>query len=128
MPLRNGAGYVGLFCAEMPEARFFDVYHVVNSNEDPHVVCRLDQRFLDVCVPGSIVPIAVAPDKPCQVGVRVDKGRVWIDLGDCPGGVPTRLTVTVSGVRRGRRGNRFPAFNAAAAQRNQAFWEQAYEP
>jgi hypothetical protein len=126
VPLRGGDNYVGLFCAEMPEPRFFDVYNIVNTSEETRVVCHLDQKFIEVCVPGSLVPIAVAPNKPCHAGISIDGSRLWIDLGNCPHGVPTRLIVTISGVRRGRQGTRFPAFSAEVAEQNQAFWEQAY--
>jgi hypothetical protein len=128
MQIGDSKEYVGLFCAEMPEARFFDVYTLVNTAEESRVVCHLDRRFLDVCVPGSIVPIAVAPNRPCQAGIWIQDGRAWIDLSECPHGVPTRLVVTVSGVRRGKQGDRFPAFTVEAARQNRAFWEQAYKP
>ena len=127
VPLKGGKDYVGLFCAEMPEARFFDVYDILNNHSETRVVCRLDRRFIDVCVPGSLMPISVAPNKPCQVGVAINEGRIWIDLSGCESGVPTRLVVTISGVRSGRQGNRFPAFDADVAKRNQEFWEQAYK-
>jgi hypothetical protein len=78
-------------------------------------------------VQGSIVPIAVTPNKPCHAGAVIRDGRVWIDLGDCPKGVPTRLTVTISGIRRGKQGNRFPSFAPEVARQNQAFWAQAYK-
>jgi hypothetical protein len=128
VPLKGGKDYVGLFCAEMPEARFFDVYDILNNHGETRVVCRLDRRFIDVCVAGSLMPIAVAPNKPCQVGVAINEGRIWIDLSGCENGIPTRLIVTISGVRSGRQGNRFPAFDADVAKRNQEFWEQAYKP
>jgi hypothetical protein len=128
LSLTNGKGYVGLFCAEMPEARFFDVYEIVNTEEADRVACRLDARFIDVCVPDSIIPIAVSPNRPCRLGTTIREGRIWIDVADCPRGAPTRLVVTVSGVRRGSGGNRFPAFAADVAERNQKFWQQALEP
>jgi hypothetical protein len=129
VPLHGGKDdYVGLFCAEMPESRFFDLYDVSNIDEGSHLVCRLDHRFIDVCVPGSIVPVSVAPNRPCQVGVAVKDGGIWMDIVASTHGVPTRLTVTVSGIRRGKKGDRFPAFKADTAQRNRAFWSQAYEP
>jgi hypothetical protein len=107
--------------------RFFDIYDIDNVQQAPNVVCPLDHRFVEVCVPGSIVPVAVAPDRPCQVGIVVRNGQIWIDTADCPRGVPTRLVVTISGIRDGKQGDRFPAFDAATAQRNKAFWSQAYE-
>jgi hypothetical protein len=125
LPIGDGETFVGLFCAEMPEARFFDVYNILNSVEDERVVCHLDPRFIEVCVPGSVMPIAVAPNRPCKCGITVADGRIWIDLVDCKSGIPTRLIVTVSGVRRGRQDKRFPTFDAATAQKNSAFWGQA---
>jgi hypothetical protein len=120
--------HVGLFCAEMPEARFFDVYDIVNNHGDTHILCPIDPIFTDVCVPGSLVPIAVAPNKSCNVGVMVDNGRIRLDLDDCKFGVPTRVIVTISGVRRGRQDKRFPTFTPEAAEQNQAFWDQAVKP
>jgi hypothetical protein len=67
----------------------------------------------------------VAPNKPCQVGVAIEDQRIVIELTGCKQGVPTRLIVTVSGVRCGRQDKRFPVFSAEAAQKNNEFWGQA---
>jgi hypothetical protein len=126
VPVRGGNQFLGLFCAEMPESRFLDVYTVKNPDRQQILIRPLDSKFVDVCVQGSICVIAAVPDLPCSVGAFINAAAIRIELAAGPHGVAGTIVVTVSGVRKGKRGERFPTFTAEEARRNKNFWDGAY--
>jgi hypothetical protein len=109
----------------MPETRFEDL--MVLELRGQETEAAIDTRFLEVCVPGSILVKSVVTSAPLCVGAIVNGGSVVIHTpsGHTRGGV--YATVTLSGVRKGRAGRRFPTFSREQKERNDRFWTQAYD-
>jgi hypothetical protein len=122
----EGTSWVGLFCEEMPEARFADVIQVENSERSRSLRIPIDPRFCAVVVPGTVVVTSLVPDEPVACGARVQHGVIQLQFAGRKGRAPRAITITLSGVRRGRKDIRFPQFTAEQAMRNRKFWDQAY--
>ena len=112
--------YVALFCVESPDVRFEDVVRVPVVG--PVTTARLDPVFVGVCEPGSLDVISVTTPTPATIGAAIagDTVTVWID-----GDLPPYVTVTVSGIRAGSRGVRFPRKTREQMLRNNSFWDQS---
>jgi hypothetical protein len=115
------AGWVGLLCTEMPEARFEDVIVVDNLSQVTVLHVPLDPCFLETIEPVSATVISLLGDVPCALGGAVVGPNLYIDI-DPGGAIPRRVTARVSGVRKGRGGVRFPKFTAEDATANSRFW------
>lgn len=121
-----GSENVGLFCSEMPTPYFMDYVEVTLPPGEIKVDVPIDEKFVTVCEPGSLRCTAYTADLPIPVGTAVKSGylRVRRRSEDCADAVT--VLATVSGVRRGRRGLRFPNFSQEQMERNNAFWTKAY--
>ena len=115
----------GLFCTEMPEARFEDIltFHVTDTVTE----IAIDPLFIDSCAPRSIHAISLVSNKWAPLGAVVvgDKLRVHHKDGSS---IEDDLIVTVklSGIRRGTK-DRFPVFSEEQMEANNRFWSAAYE-
>jgi hypothetical protein len=117
------ASHVGLICAEAPEAYFEDLLILTNPERRQHLVAAIDPVFLDVCEPGSVQLTALVPDLPCPVGGRVEGDVVLVATTPLSDGlVPSRITVRLTGIRKGLGGVRFARYSAHEAQKNLEFW------
>lgn len=112
--------YVALFCVESPNVRFEDVVRVPIVG--PLTTARLDPVFVDVCEPGSLNVISVASPTPASVGAAIDGEVVTVRIA---GDLPPFVIVTVSGIRAGSRGVRFPRKTREQMLRNNSFWDQS---
>jgi hypothetical protein len=114
--------FVGLLCAEMPEARFEDV--IVIKDPDFTQPVDIDRKLLDFCVPGSVVVCGTACDLPVALGARVHNGRLHLACSsDLPKG--TSITIRVSGIRRDQP-TRWPEFTEDQYRQNTKFWNKAH--
>ncbi len=121
-----GTENVGLFCSEMPTPYFMDYVEATLPPGETKIDVPIDEKFMRVCEPGSVRCTAYTADLPIPVGTVVKSGylRVRRRSEDCTDAVT--VLATVSGVRRGRRGLRFPNFSQEQMERNNAFWTKAY--
>jgi hypothetical protein len=92
----------------------------------------VDKLFCEVVDIRSIVVVSVIPNRAALVGADVFSNGVSCDLwlmlsvpDNAP--MPTKLVVTIRGIRKGRTGVRFPAFTEAQMHKNGQFWRSAYE-
>jgi hypothetical protein len=112
--------YVALFCVESPDVRFEDVVRVPITGSI--TTKTIDPRFIEVCAPGTIDVISVTSPLPSLVGVAVDRDQLIIRI---QGELPKHVIVTLSGIRAGHRGFRFPRKTRDQMLRNSAFWSSA---
>ncbi len=121
-----GKENVGLFCSEMPTPHFMDYVEVTLPPGHVKANVPIDEKFLQVCEPDSVICTAYTTDLPIPVGTTVKSGylRVRRRVEDCSDAVT--VVVTLSGVRHGQQGLRFPKFSTEQMERNNAFWSNAY--
>ncbi len=127
--------FVGLFCTEMPEARFEDLltYTLGVQHHQPTVELLIDERLTDVCEEGTLAVVSVTANKPLRIGTSITRrlGQTFAVLHfnatELREYMFDRLTVTLrlSGVRRGLT-ERFPVKTAEQMQHNNEFWRRAY--
>jgi hypothetical protein len=120
------SGFAALFVAEMPEVRFDDVLEVALTGRV--TVARLDRRFVEVCAAGSIMCCGWSGDRPGAVGVAIAGDCAVVTAARWAWARPVRLTLRLSGVRKGFKGQRFPFRTARQFTQNEAFINSAYEP
>jgi hypothetical protein len=112
--------YLGLFCVESPDVRFEDVVRVPITGTTTTI--SIDPRFLGVCESGSVEVISIATPVPALAGAMVAGESLRIQI---TGALPPFVIVTLSGIRRGRNGVRFPLKTREQMLRNNSFWDQA---
>lgn len=112
--------FVALFCVESPDVRFEDVVRVPVTG--PVTTARLDPVLVGVCEPGSLDVISVTAPTPASIGAAVTGDTVTVRI---EGDLPPFVIVTVSGVRAGSRGVRFPRKTRDQMLRNNSFWDQS---
>lgn len=118
MPTTTGPR--ALFCMEAPEVWFFDILRVPVKGRAETVA--IDPLFLQVCEPGSLAVVAMAPDRlaKCAGNIiakhrRVTRLKVTTDK-------PSTVTVTIAGIRKGFGGIRFPARTVRQMALNNQRW------
>lgn len=116
-------GYTALFIAECPEVRFDDVMTVMVSQKDTCV--RIDPKFLEVCEPGSVQVCGCVPDLPVLVGAVTEAGRVRLRFAEEKPGQDVRLTIRLTGIRKGFKGQRFPDRTREQFEANERFLSMA---
>jgi len=115
-------GYTALFVEESPEVRFNDVM-IAEVTGDTRV--KIDPRFLDVCEPGSVEVCGGQPDVPVLVGARVEGDEMVIRFAqENPEAV--RLVISLTGIRKGFAGLRFPDRTRRQFEANERFIRSAY--
>ena len=118
VPFRNE--HVALFCVESPDVRFEDVVRVPITG--PTTIASIDPTFIAVCEPDSIDVISIASPLPAVVGALVERDQLVVRIS---GDLPPFVIVTLSGIRTGSRGLRFPRKTRDQMFRNNAFWSTA---
>ena len=88
----------------------------------PITTKTIDPRFIEVCEPGSIDVISMASPLPSLIGASVDHDRLVVRI---QGDLPPYVIVTLSGIRAGHFGFRFPRKTRDQMLRNNAFWSSA---
>ncbi len=122
------SGYTALFCLESPEVRFDDVvtFELWKRTE----MRLIDHRFVKVCEPGTIRVCGFSVDQPLRVGILPPAGEsLWFRLSwgwfERPAW-PVRVTVRLTGIRKGFRGKRFPVRTREQFEANEEFINSAY--
>jgi hypothetical protein len=150
LPLPAG-NYVGLICVESPEVRFEDVisvtleknswgaspeaYAVIGQVKDPQeqikrVQVQLDPLFVMACEPGTIKAVSAISSRIAALSAVVSNDLLLIDMAELPDhqhdlNKLITITVTLSGIRAGRGGVRFPRYTHEEMVRNDQFWASA---
>ena len=83
---------------------------------------HLDPVFVGVCEPGSLDMISVTAPTPASIGAAVTGETVTVRI---EGDLPPFVVVTISGIRAGSRGVRFPRKTREQMLRNNSFWDQS---
>ena len=104
----------------MPETRFEDVI-VFYPHGHKHNRMDIDKEFLFVCEENSIKPVSYAPSEPCSCGIKINEGKLTIDI---EGQIPDEIIIKLSGIRKGRKGKRFVKHTEEDMKRNEAFWNK----
>jgi len=116
---------------EMPDVRFDDI---VTIPVDPsikatrlHLRQKLDPLFLEVCEPGTIVPIGWNAEGTAACGgAKIEDDTIIVDLILAPNyPLPINVYVKISGVRRGYLNYRFNLHSDEQLRRNEEFWQRA---
>lgn len=134
-------GYTALHVLETPDVRFNDLIASIPIHERETFV-PIDPKYLEVCVPGSIVVIGAVPDLPVVVGASVVGGSVRIVLGPPPlARVISRwiralfvrvepdvvqIPIQLTAIRRGFLGHRFPDRTREQFDANERHIRSAY--
>jgi len=108
----------------MPEVRFDDIL-VANVKQRESRV-NIDPRFIEVCAPGTIEVVSLVCDKPVVAGARVEGPEVVITFDKKNARNDVRVTMRLSGIRRGFVGKRFPARTRRQFLANEQFINSAY--
>ena len=108
-----------MHCEESPQVWFTDVVRVPIRGHAS--VQAIDERFLEVCEPQSIIASSYVADLPVSCGVRVEDGHVLVRVAESEFGFPEEVVVTVRGIRKDFAGVRFPPKTRSDFDRNEAF-------
>lgn len=113
-----------MFVEESPEVRFDDIMVVEISDKD--MLFDIDPRFLEVCHPGSVLVSGCVPDVPCMPGAVVEGGQVRVRTLRVGGFDVVKLTLRLTGIRKGFLGHRFPDRSQRQFEANEKFINSAY--
>ena len=100
--------------------RFEDVVRIRITG--PITTKTIDPRFIEVCESDTIDVISVASPLPAVVGATIERNRLIVRVD---GHLPPHVIVTLSGIRAGHYGFRFPRNTRDQMLRNNAFWSSA---
>jgi hypothetical protein len=115
----------GLFCMEMPEARFEDV--LTFTLDGTWTEIDIDPLFIESCEVGSILAVSLVSNKWAPLGAFVEDDKLYVHhKEDSEIEEEVFVTVKLSGIRRGMT-ERFPVFNARQMEANNKFWSSSYE-
>lgn len=116
-------GYAALFVEESPEVVFHDTMLITMTGSETTIA--IDPHFVEVCEPGTIRVSGAVPDEPVMVGAKTINGNtVRIKLGHACDGL--QLVVTLTAIRKGFMGKRFPSRTFEQFQSNERFIQSAY--
>ena len=115
----SSVGYTALFVSESPEVRFTDVLVIlVPSGQGRKLNAGIDRKFLEVCEEGSLEAVGYTTEKAVSVGLLVVGERIELRL---PEDRPKRIVVSISAIRKGFRGLRFPDRDKYQFDENEKF-------
>ena len=118
-------GYGALFTMESNEVLFEFVMRDVKL-EGAKTVARIDDRFLAVCEPDSMAITGVSGDKAGSVGAVVEKNNVILSAWPLPFLRPTKVTLKLTGVRKGFKHLDMPERSREQFVANEKFINSAY--
>ena len=118
-------GYGALFTMESNEVLFEFVMRDVKL-EGTKTVARIDDRFLAGCEPDSMVITGVSGDKAGSVGAVVEKNNVILSARPLPFLRPTKVTLKLTGVRKGFKHLDMPERSREQFVANEKFINSAY--
>ncbi|MBP84432.1 MAG: hypothetical protein CMO61_11360 [Verrucomicrobiales bacterium] len=118
-------GYGALFTMESNEVLFEFVMRDVPV-VGPKTVTRIDDRFLAVCEPDSMVITGVAGDRAGSVGAVVEKNNVVLSAWPLSFLRPNKVTLKLTGVRKGFKHLDMPERSREQFIANEKFINSAY--
>ena len=118
-------GYGALFTMESNEVLFEFVMRDVPVI-GPKTVTRIDDRFLAVCEPDSMVITGVAGDRAGSVGAVVEKNNVILSAWPLSFLRPKKVTLKLTGVRKGFKHLNMPERSREQFIANERFINSAY--
>ncbi len=121
----HDGGYGALFTMESNEVLFEFVMRDVPL-EGANTVARIDDRFLAVCEPDSMVITGVSGDRAGSVGAVVEKNNVILSAWPLSFLRPSKVTLQLTGVRKGFRGFDMPERSKGQFIANEKFINSAY--
>ena len=118
-------GYGALFTMESNEVLFEFVLRDVPVTGATTKVA-IDDRFLAVCEPDSMVVTGIVGDKAGSVGAVVEEDEVILSAWPLPCLRPTKATLKLTGVRKGFRNLDMPERSKEQFTANEKFINSAY--
>jgi len=118
-------GYGALFTMESNEVLFEFVMRDVPV-VGPKTVTRIDDRFLAVCEPDSMTITGVAGDRAGSVGAVVEENNVILSAWPLSFLRPTKVTLKLTGVRKGFKHLDMPERSREQFIANEKFINSAY--
>ena len=114
----NDDGYAALFSLEAPEVRFEETVEVYVRKGIS--VIPIDQKFIEVCEPGTLKVCSICPSIATIIGGRVEGMQVVVDSqADCT------AVIRVTGIRKGFKNVRFPSRSEDQFKANEQFLKSA---
>lgn len=120
----NKTGYAALHTFETPEIRFGDVMTVTVRQKNTTI--DIDPRYLEVCEPGTVQICGCQPDMPVVVGAVVKGNKVQLRFADEKARAKVQLVISLTGIRKGFAGWRFPDRTRRQFEANERFIKSAY--
>lgn len=118
-------GYGALFTMESNEVLFeFVMRNVPLTGAETRA--RIDDRFLAVCELGSMVITGIAGDRAGSVGAVVEENEVVLSAWPLSFLRPTKVTLKLTGVRKGFKHLDMPERSRAQFEANERFINSAY--
>jgi len=94
--------------------------------EEAETLVPIDPRYVEVCEPNSLEASGL-PDNPVLVGLRVIGGNtIRVRMEPDPEYPVVRIVISLTGVRKGFQGKRFPNRTRAQFEANERFIRSAY--
>ena len=118
-------GYGALFTMESNEVLFEFVMRDV-SLEGSKTVARIDDRFLAVCERDSMVITGISGDRAGSVGAVVEENNVILSAWPLSFLRPTKVTLKLTGVRKGFKHLDMPERSKEQFIANERFINSAY--
>jgi hypothetical protein len=118
-------GYGALFTMESNEVLFEFVMRDVPL-EGAKTVARIDDRFLAVCEPDSMTITGISGDRAGSVGAVVEKNNVVLSAWPLPFLRPTKVTLKLTGIRKGFKHLDMPERSKEQFIANEKFINSAY--
>lgn len=105
----------------MPEPRFEELIVATLSAHKSTWKVEIDSTFMETCNAESLLVTSVSSTVPCVLGAEILDGVVIVSA-DRELSTPIKVTIRVSGVRKGDNYERFPIFTKEEMEANNAFW------
>ena len=118
-------GYGALFTMESNQVLFEFVLRDIPVTGATTKV-SIDDRFLAVCEPDSMVVTGIVGDKAGAVGAVVEEDEVILSAWPLPCLRPTKATLKLTGVRKGFRNLDMPERSKEQFTANEKFINSAY--
>lgn len=118
-------GYGALFTMESNEVLFEFVMRDVPL-EGAKTIARIDDRFLAVCEPDSMTVTGVSGDRAGSVGAVVEENNVILSAWPISFLRPTKVTLKLTGVRKGFKHLDMPERSKEQFIANEKFINSAY--
>jgi len=118
-------GYGALFTMESNEVLFEFVLRDIEITEHDQLV-PIDDRFLHVCAPNSMCVTGVTHNKGLAVGTEVIDKHVRVRSSLIPFLRPDKVTLKLTGVRKGFAGMDMPERSRNQFEANERFINSAY--